>query len=37
MDLTGLHRLNATEMARMIREGAVTSVEVVQACLAAGR
>src|SRR5881396_1535502 len=34
MDLTGLHRLSGTEMARMIREGAVTSVEVVQACLA---
>src|SRR5882672_2574896 len=34
MDLTGLHRLSATEMARMVREGAVTSVEVVQACLA---
>jgi len=34
MDLTGLHRLSATEMARMIREGAVTSVEVVQGCLA---
>src|SRR5258705_8410804 len=34
MDLTGLHRLSGTEMARMVREGAVTSVEVVQACLA---
>jgi Asp-tRNA(Asn)/Glu-tRNA(Gln) amidotransferase A subunit family amidase len=34
MDLTGLHWLSATEIARMIREGALTSVEVVRACLA---
>jgi Asp-tRNA(Asn)/Glu-tRNA(Gln) amidotransferase A subunit family amidase len=34
MDQKNLHRLGACEAARMIRDGAVTSVEVVQACLA---
>src|SRR5437764_2132298 len=33
MGVKDLHRLGACEAARMIREGAVTSVEVVQACL----
>jgi len=34
MDQKDLHRLGAGEAARMIRDGAVTSVEVVEACLA---
>jgi Asp-tRNA(Asn)/Glu-tRNA(Gln) amidotransferase A subunit family amidase len=34
MDVEDLHRLGAVEAAQMIREGAVTSVELVQACLA---
>ena len=34
MGLKDLHLLGAGEIARMIREGAVTSVEVVEACLA---
>src|SRR5437899_3019713 len=34
MGVKDLHRLGACEAARMIRDGAVTSVEVVQACLA---
>ena len=34
MDLKDLHLLGAVEMARMVREGVVTSVEVVEACLA---
>jgi Asp-tRNA(Asn)/Glu-tRNA(Gln) amidotransferase A subunit family amidase len=33
MDQKNLHALGASEAARMIREGLVTSVEVVQACL----
>src|SRR5690349_8221910 len=33
MGHTDLHLLGASEAARMIREGAVTSVELVQACL----
>jgi len=34
MDQKNLHALGAGEAARMIRDGVVTSVEVVQACLA---
>jgi len=34
MGVTDLHLLGACEAARMIREGAVTSVDLVQACLA---
>jgi Asp-tRNA(Asn)/Glu-tRNA(Gln) amidotransferase A subunit family amidase len=34
MGVKDLHRLEACEAARLIREGAVTSVEVVEACLA---
>src|SRR5258705_4742359 len=34
MDLKNLHEVGAGEAARMIREGVVTSVEFVQACLA---
>jgi Asp-tRNA(Asn)/Glu-tRNA(Gln) amidotransferase A subunit family amidase len=34
MDVKDLHRLGAVEAAQMIRKGAVTSVELVQACLA---
>jgi Asp-tRNA(Asn)/Glu-tRNA(Gln) amidotransferase A subunit family amidase len=33
MDLTGLWGLSATEAARLIREGRITSVELVQGCL----
>src|SRR4029453_9922607 len=33
MDLKGLHSLSATEAARLIREGRITSLELVQACL----
>ena len=34
MDLTGLYGLSGTEAARSIREGRITAVELVQACLA---
>src|SRR5882762_1637551 len=34
MDLTNLNWVTACEVARMIREGSVTSVQVVEACLA---
>ncbi|PYN01729.1 MAG: amidase [Candidatus Rokuibacteriota bacterium] len=34
MDLTGLNWVAAVEAARMIREGVVTSVQLVEACLA---
>src|SRR5438094_3050119 len=34
MDQKGLSWASAVEAARMVREGAVTSVELVQACLA---
>jgi len=34
MDLKNLHEVGAAQAARMIREGVVTSVEFVQACLA---
>ena len=34
MDLKGLHSLSATEGARLIREGRITSAELTQACLA---
>jgi Asp-tRNA(Asn)/Glu-tRNA(Gln) amidotransferase A subunit family amidase len=34
MGLKDLHLLGAVEIARMVREGVVTSVEVVEACLA---
>jgi len=34
MDLTNLHWVGAVEGARMIRDGVITSVELVQACLA---
>src|SRR5262249_55608820 len=33
MDLKGLHSLSAAEAARSIREGRITSVELVQGCL----
>ena len=34
MGMNDLHLVGACEAARLIREGAITSVEVVQACLA---
>jgi Asp-tRNA(Asn)/Glu-tRNA(Gln) amidotransferase A subunit family amidase len=34
MDLTNLHWLSATEAARLIRSGAISSEQLVQACLA---
>src|SRR5213596_2552932 len=34
MDLTDLHGLSASEAARLIREGVLSSAELVQACLA---
>jgi Asp-tRNA(Asn)/Glu-tRNA(Gln) amidotransferase A subunit family amidase len=34
MDLTNLHALSATDAARLIRDGVLTSVQVVEACLA---
>ncbi len=34
MDLTGLYSLSASEAARLIREGAISSEELVNACLA---
>ena len=34
MDLTNLHLLSASEAARLIRDGIITSEELVQACLA---
>src|SRR5881409_3986413 len=34
MGLTDLHKLSAGEAARMIREGVISSVELVEACLA---
>src|SRR5438876_761725 len=37
MDLTNLHWVGAVEGARMIRDGVITSVELVQACLACVR
>src|SRR2546421_3612024 len=37
MDQEGLSWASAAEAARMIREGVVTCVELVQACLARGR
>src|SRR5262245_26697944 len=33
MDLTNLHWVSASEAARLIREGLVTSEQLVQACL----
>src|SRR5258705_5211221 len=37
MDLKGLHALSAVEAARMIREGVISSVQLVESCLARGR
>ena len=34
MDLTNLHSLSATEAARLIRDGIITSEQLVEACLA---
>lgn len=34
MDLTDLHLLSATEAARLIRDGVISSVQLVEACLA---
>src|SRR5687768_18158935 len=34
MDLTDLHRLSAAESARLIRDGVITSVQLVEGCLA---
>jgi Asp-tRNA(Asn)/Glu-tRNA(Gln) amidotransferase A subunit family amidase len=34
MELTNLHGLSASEAARLIRDGIITSVQLVQACLA---
>jgi Asp-tRNA(Asn)/Glu-tRNA(Gln) amidotransferase A subunit family amidase len=34
MDLTDLHRLSATQAAELIRDGVITSVQLVGACLA---
>ena len=34
MDLTNLHLVSASEAARLIRDGAISSVELVEACLA---
>ena len=34
MDLTNLHWVSATEAARLIRDGVISSVELVEACLA---
>ena len=34
MDLTNLHALSATDAARLIRDGVLSSVQVVEACLA---
>ena len=34
MDLTNLHLLSASDAARLIRDGAITSEELVKACLA---
>jgi len=34
MDLTNLHWLSATDAARLIRDGVISSVELVEACLA---
>ena len=34
MDLTNLHALSASDAARLIREGTLSSVQVVEACLA---
>ena len=34
MDLTNLHALSASDAARLIREGVLSSVQVVEACLA---
>src|SRR5499425_3763393 len=34
MDLTNLHLLSAFEAARLIRDGVITSVQLVEACLA---
>src|SRR5437762_1441239 len=37
MGLTNLHALSATDAARLIRDGVISSEELVQACLARGR
>jgi len=34
MGLTNLHALSATDAARLIRDGVISSEELVQACLA---
>jgi Asp-tRNA(Asn)/Glu-tRNA(Gln) amidotransferase A subunit family amidase len=34
MELTNLHLLSATEAARLIRDGVISSVELIEACLA---
>jgi Asp-tRNA(Asn)/Glu-tRNA(Gln) amidotransferase A subunit family amidase len=34
MDLTNLHRLSAAESARLVRDGVITSVQLVEGCLA---
>ncbi len=34
MDLTDLHLLSATEAARLIRDGIISSEQLVEACLA---
>ena len=34
MDLTNLHTLSATDAARLIRDGAISSQQLVEACLA---
>ena len=34
MDLTDLHRLSAAESARLVRDGVITSVQLVEGCLA---
>jgi Asp-tRNA(Asn)/Glu-tRNA(Gln) amidotransferase A subunit family amidase len=34
MDLTNLHALSASDGARLIREGAISSAQLVEACLA---
>ena len=34
MDLTDLHTLSATDAARLIRDGVISSEQLVEACLA---